>query len=53
MNLDELIEHLEALREELGHGRVWVENEKGRLFSKDDITLVDVGDGLVAQVSAT
>lgn len=53
MNLDELIEHLEALRDELGHGRIYVENEKGRLFSKEDITIEDVGDGLVVQVCSS
>lgn len=39
MTLDEVIAHLEALRDEIGHGEEYVEDEHGRTFSKDDITI--------------
>ena len=45
MNLDKLIEVLEGIRDEVGHGLVFVENANtGMLMYEDAVELVDMGD---------
>ena len=48
MNLDQLIEHLESLRDQVG-GSAWVEDENGRAFSVADVTVKETDTDPVVQ----
>jgi hypothetical protein len=50
MNLDQLIQHLESLRSQIG-GDVWVETENCRTFSESDITIQHDDDTTIVQIA--